>query len=57
MSEDIKPCPFCGSEENLEKDGTFYEIVCSNYECGAEINSFKNKEHTIEVWNHRVKEL
>ena len=51
---DIKPCPFCGSEAKEEVNGTFHAIVCQNYECGAEVNSFKQKDKAIEVWNHRV---
>ena len=52
MTEDLKPCPFCGSE-NTSCDGHF--IQCS--ECHSSGPSFYpcfNHEFVIKAWNHRV---
>lgn len=52
---ELKPCPFCGSEAMKATEGTFKAIVCKNFECGAEVNSFKVWDKAIEAWNRRQK--
>lgn len=60
MSEELKPCPFCGSDDIDYgiMSGTmkgFDYIQCQN--CGAEIRSINNGKYieAIEAWNRRVK--
>ena len=55
MSEEIKPCPFCGSEAVI---GAWYEygepfIECSNPRCGAHIELYSS-DLNIRAWNRRV---
>ena len=59
MKNELKPCPFCGSDD-IEygiMSGTmkgFDYIQCQN--CGAEIRSINNGKYieAIEDWNRRV---
>lgn len=40
MNENLKPCPFCGGEAEIERRGTHRQsmiIVCQ--ECGARVES------------------
>ena len=54
---DLKPCPFCGSKDDLIVDhlaGTIskpaYRILCDN--CGASARYSDNGDHK-EIWNTR----
>lgn len=54
MSEELKPCPFCGGEANLykyAKNGKF--LVRCEY-CGVETIYFGTEEIAIKAWNRRV---
>ena len=67
---ELKPCPFCGYEGQLEKKyveysgGTVYSIGCKNLDCKCEgpyvydRDSDDNEDtcifHAIEKWNKRV---
>jgi DNA-directed RNA polymerase subunit RPC12/RpoP len=49
MSEQLKPCPFCGSERVMRWKGNIWETVyCDN--CSAAIT----KADSITAWNRRV---
>lgn len=54
MSEELKPCPFCGGKAMYhEFKGiyiTFYSVRCK---CGAS-RTGKTKDNTIMLWNRRV---
>lgn len=65
MSEELKPCPFCGCHDrrvNVRKMGAKgYKIICGK--CGSagpyvKIEDFANKmdaqEEAKEAWNRRV---
>ena len=52
MSEEIKPCPFCGNSEDLVIRGRVLSyIYCWN--CGAESGLADSKDEAIEAWNQR----
>lgn len=63
MGEELKKCPFCGSEANtvFDPDGTeqpglgkwAYTVVCRN--CCASTGVCYSKEKSIEAWNERCK--
>ncbi len=52
MSEELKPCPFCGSEGELYKREKWYsrefDVRCINSECGTHFTGFNVSE-----WNAR----
>lgn len=56
MSEHIKPCPFCGSDEvnvNRTNDDACW-IGCANEACGAETGCEAKRADAIEIWNTRT---
>lgn len=62
--EELKPCPFCGSEAKIKSFGDpmfnerYFAIVCSDdILCGAYITfGFRSKTRrgTIKTWNRRT---
>ena len=66
MSEELKPCPFCGSgaEYSWEEAGLcspnqpdLVTMFCTNDDCGAVIHtSGKEPNEAIQHWNQRIKE-
>ena len=55
MSEELKPCPFCGSDDLSEGPHSPY-IICNG--CGAfgPGNSDVTHEEAIKAWNTRTPE-
>ena len=56
MSEDLKPCPFCGPKEepyqpNIEGDSGWFTIVCGW--CEARIAGEKSQDKAVSEWNTR----
>ena len=59
MQNELKPCPFCGSN-NLSIESIFMTncpdrfcwIRCNN--CTAEIKEPKLRDEAIEAWNRRI---
>ena len=57
MSEELKPCPFCGGEAKVtEYNGGFVAIGCSNGKCHMHPHTFclPSVEYATEVWNRRA---
>lgn len=60
MSEELKPCPFCGGEAHLKSFAGFYghtySVGCPDSGCmGFEILAvYKTKEDAAAAWNRRV---
>ena len=52
MSKEIKPCPFCGSEdvEVFPNYGRYFAACC---DCGSEGPNKERKEEAIRKWNQR----
>ena len=63
MSEELKPCPFCGAKGSfiLDEDhhGEYYALGCSYVECIAHKMFYTESpidtpiEEAIAAWNHR----
>lgn len=52
MSEDLKPCPFCGSSDTNENDqGGIAWVGCND--CGTEGPTTDMLWEAIELWNRR----
>ena len=67
MNDKLKPCPFCGSDAELQTDVRFprnmcvpkraYEVFCTNYDCiigRVDERYYTNKEEAIKAWNRRA---
>lgn len=57
MSEDLKPCPFCGGKAEILPDESFkdyWNVQCSNDKCGAMVADVSQR-HAVLNWNRRVK--
>ena len=55
--EELKPCPFCGSESiAVELHGEYY-VRCANCECQVAVVTplFDSKNEAITAWNRRAK--
>lgn len=57
MSQDLKPCPFCGAEARWDEESGDWEILCPNRNCPL---TFKGDDHIREelesAWNYRRNE-
>lgn len=52
MSDELKPCPFCGGENvTNEFDDPFYFVICGI--CGAS-SAFSDEEGAVRLWNARA---
>ena len=54
MTEELKPCPFCGSEEEwLSNRGTY--VTCGKCRSEGPL-VMKEKESSIDLWNTRTEQ-
>ncbi len=62
MSEELKPCPFCGEQAALHSDWKhnpdhrYYWVICVNDDCAVECFTDSDcyiKESAIKTWNIR----
>jgi Lar family restriction alleviation protein len=55
MSEDLKPCPFCGSNalelQNLVGDDDFF-VSCED--CGIQQIANHTSDEAVQKWNRRA---
>ena len=61
MSEELKPCPFCGGEDIYLKEvdldfafSTYYHVRCLTCNCNLDSIQNTSKSKAIEAWNRRV---
>ncbi|MBO7330062.1 MAG: Lar family restriction alleviation protein [Lentisphaeria bacterium] len=57
MSEELKPCPFCGQDVSIGPvdDCTHYWYVCCE-DCDITRFIFGSKQESIKIWNTRPAE-
>ena len=58
MPEELKPCPFCGSDgrigaTSLSEPIEYYPSCEDHLNCGVELNLYQTKQKAIEAWNNR----
>ena len=53
MTEELKPCPFCGGEAKLTDLTQAPESWVECTECGARTRFFSNSEEAADAWNAR----
>lgn len=55
MSNELKPCPFCGSEADLfTLAKSMYTVDCTNTDCLAGSGIGHTEEEAVELWNRRA---
>lgn len=56
--EELKPCPFCGSEAKHYYDDNGWMntdwVSCENDDCGAQTCLHESKELALAAWNRRT---
>lgn len=58
MSEELKPCPFCGGEAKKQEvkttilGDTYWGIKCTKCNCGTV--GYLNYNYAIKAWNRRA---
>lgn len=54
--KDLKPCPFCGSENtSIEEEPFGFQVLC--WKCEARNGYEENKDKAIEAWNRRIADV
>lgn len=59
MSEELKPCPFCGGEATRTTMRRFKYVSCENSDCSMVVEAgafFSREEDAIAAWNTRTGE-
>lgn len=55
MSEiELKPCPFCGSDDVVFGAGLDDEYYVECWDCGAKIETYNGIEDAVKTWNTRA---
>ena len=57
LTNELKPCPFCGSDELFIDEGEYrndYSINCTD--CGCRIGYFDTYAQAASAWNRRTYE-
>lgn len=52
MSDELKPCPFCGGEAEFISGVGFFCVSCSF--CCGETNLYNTGQEAIDAWNRRI---
>lgn len=56
MMEELKPCPFCGGEADIDKYGWGWNVRCLDPKCHFHIvpmPAHETEKEAIEAWNTR----
>lgn len=51
--EELKPCPFCGDDAELENNGIFVRVLCRHCEIHQTDYFPECEKEAIEAWNTR----
>ena len=57
---ELKPCPFCGGEAEIENNGYFVDVSCKDMNCRGFADCLKYKNEVgaiakaIDAWNRRT---
>lgn len=55
MSQTLKPCPFCGSEAEIEREGSRrHSCIVACTDCGARHEGPDEGERSGAAWNRRA---
>lgn len=56
MEETLRPCPFCGAEAEIVRNGSgSYFVRCTNKQCAAKTRLYHENENGARLaWNRRA---
>lgn len=61
MSEELKPCPFCGGEAYERKDhkasdsfNFYWHVICEKCHCSSPSYTLGHFDKAIAAWNRRT---
>ena len=55
VSDELRPCPFCGGEAEFEVyGGTACAVVCQTCQCGTSTVCLDDEMRAVEAWNRRA---
>jgi Lar family restriction alleviation protein len=59
MRNDVRECPFCGSNEIVVEQynhlaGCRFRVVCSECMANVDTGCFQNNRQAVDAWNKRV---
>ena len=57
MSNDLKPCPFCGGKANRRIVDGWERICCTNVSCQTTGGRHVGEQDAIAAWNRRAPDL
>ena len=52
--EELKPCPHCGSNAQINKAFGLYQVGCTNLFCSCMTRLCETKTEAIKAWNRRT---
>lgn len=57
-SPTLKPCPWCGSNPNIDTVFTRWVVCCDNKRCSVNpmTNEHKSRKSAVAAWNRRARE-
>jgi len=50
--DDLKPCPFCGGEADIESTSAYASVYCDD--CGGQSEVHSSEAEAIAAWNART---
>lgn len=57
MPNELKPCPFCGGEAEIEQCYLYGKIkgyMATCKKCGCQLKMYTSKQNAENCWNRRV---
>lgn len=67
MTNELKPCPFCGAKADVvhyqtalpdidDELGEKWFVYCTNQDCGVGTSDWTDEREAVSVWNRRAGE-
>jgi hypothetical protein len=56
VSEELKPCPFCGAKPHVRRNSGLFSVICNDFLCPVRPNMrwLNTLKDAIAAWNTRT---